>query len=87
MDDKKTQVLMDYYKPNRFNKMFAYTYKGLLEKHPNSNNKELALNIQGVSVYPNQHEYLIDGTFTIASYKTRDDGYIAVKLQRGGNIL
>ena len=86
MNDMQIQRLMNYYKPNRFNKMFAYTYKGLLEKHPNANNKELALNIQGVSVYPNQHEYLIDGTFTIASYETRDDGYIAVKLQRRGNI-
>lgn len=45
MDDKKTQVLMDYYKPNRFNKMYAYTYKKLLEKYPNADNKERALTI------------------------------------------
>lgn len=45
MDDKKTQVLMNYYKPKRFNKMFAYTYKNLLEKYPKGDNKERALTI------------------------------------------
>lgn len=31
MNDMQIQRLMNYYKPKRFNKMFAYTYKKCLK--------------------------------------------------------
>lgn len=45
MNDIQIQRLMNYYKPKRFNKMFAYTYKKMLEKYPRGDNKERTLNL------------------------------------------
>ena len=39
------------------------------------------LNIQGCSVYPNQHEYLVDGDFIIETIKKDDRGITFVKLK------
>lgn len=40
------------------------------------------LNIQGCSVYPNQHEYLVDGDFIIETIKKDDRGITFVKLKQ-----
>ena len=40
------------------------------------------LNIQGCSVYPNQHEYLVDGDFIIETIKKDDRGITFIKLKQ-----